>query len=137
MHTYLTHSISLAMVPTTTGKEALKEFIWHAKVVEPEEAYALIHEARNTGRFSNQISLDMMDAIVADEAGRHGVVIPTRHDKVSMSLAVGDTMLVVRYHGRKLTETDRTLPKGARLTFYKIDMVPVKEDPVAELINSL
>ena len=132
--TYLAHSISLSMVPLAIEDKPLDIFDWHFRAITTEEAFTCIREAGDA--FENFTVLPMMDAILHGMAEDYGTVLQAPRGHRHMRLQDGDAMIVVRYSGRKLEPLDRTLPPGARLTFYKLEM-RVAPERYSELNNTM
>ena len=119
MHTYLTHSLSLAMMPSLAAEEHPTRFSWEFDLIDEHMAMGLIATAQRRDQFTNGIALAPLDTILHGIAGSYlfDMDEPARS---RVRLEPGDTLLVVKYRGRKLTDEDHVLPPGAKLHFYRM-----------------
>lgn len=133
MTVYIAHSISMGMIPRYLPE---KKFAWLCEEIPEEEVFRITESA---AQVVNCMVLPMMDAIVYEAARLLGYTIPGPDGKGHVRLTETDTLITVRYAGRKLVPTDRVLPEGASLAFYKMQIIYAKagEAEVTNLINNL
>lgn len=139
MTTYITHSVSLSMMPPESDDPVGDSFDWRFQCVSAEEFFTEIKQASAQHTVHSYIVLPMMDAILAYEGLAYDVSIPSpeRRARPNIRLQPGDVLLAVRYHGRKLQPTDRSLPKDARLVYYRmtVGQTVKRKQPSVTLAN--
>jgi hypothetical protein len=137
MKTYLSHSLSMAMMPKAACQVG-QQFSWNFTPVDEEDAFALIREAQNYGVFENYLVLPMMDSILGAIGQTYGVdlLAPRPKGYNHIALEPGDRVLLLSYSGRKLRDNDRALPDGATLSYSCVD-VDNTTVQVNALINNL
>ncbi len=126
MHTYLTHNLSLAMMPALAADDRPVKFSWTFEEIDDRTLFAEITRTAQLCTFANYLHLPALDNILHEKGQDYGVDLPERdgHSR-RMHLNEGDTLLVVKYRGRKLLDDDRVLPPGAHLHYYRMTVTEV------------
>lgn len=116
---YVTNTLSLAMMPQLLSRDRPQHFAWEFQEVEEDAALELINEALAFDQLSNSIHLPQLADYVGDILMERKRADLPDVDTDAIRFGKDTTILLLKYRGPRLRPTDRELPMGARVAWYK------------------
>ena len=103
---YLTNAFSLNMLSSSESMIKIKE-------VSKEQAKTVLGDD-----YTNAIGHADLASVVANDLG-----IDITANRITVTIQPGDTLVVAQYRGPRLAEGTTTLPDGATIKYYMIEVL--------------